>query len=220
MDERSNDRSLGDGGCEAIRELVSARADDEATLTERLAVDDHLVACDGCRAYADRVASLTRQVRLRPVEAVPELTGRVLDRARPARLGRGGWLRPALAWVAVVLAAQSIGPLVLGAAEGADTHVARHLGAFSAALAVGLLYAAWRPHRAFGLLPFAAALVATMTVAAVLDVVSGTSSLVAEAVHLTEIAGLVLLWMISGSPGLDRVRRPVRARRRPAPSPG
>lgn len=197
-----------------MRELISAVVDDEATVAERTAVEQHLEGCAPCRIHADRVAVLTRTVRLRPAEAVPDLTTNVLDRARPPRLGRGGWIRPALAWVALVLVVQSIGPLVFGAADGADSHVARHLGAFSAALAIGLLSAAWRPHRAFGLLPFATALVITMLVAGVLDVVSGSSTLLAETVHLTEIAGLVLLWLISGSPGLDRVRRIVGPRGR------
>ena len=205
------------GGCGAIRELVSALVDDEATAAERTIVEAHLEGCVACRLHAERIAVLTRQVRLRPAEPVPELAALVLDRARPARLGRHGWIRLALAWVAVVLAAQSVGPLVFGAADGASTHVARHLGAFAAALAVGLLYAAWRPHRAFGLLPFAAALVVTMAVGAVLDVVSGASSLLSEAVHLTEIVGLVLLWTISGAPGLDPIRRVLGGRaRRPA----
>ncbi len=33
--------------------------------------------------------------------------------------------------------------------------LARHLGAFGVALSIGLLYVAWRPHRAYGMLPFA-----------------------------------------------------------------
>ncbi|MEX2626027.1 MAG: zf-HC2 domain-containing protein [Ilumatobacteraceae bacterium] len=194
-------------GCTMVRELLSAVVDDEATGHERAVVDRHLDGCAACRVHAEHLAVLTRRVRLRPAEPVPELTTRVLDRARPPRLGRGGWIRPALAWVAVVLLAQSVGPLVFGAADGADSHVARHLGAFSAALGVGLLSAAWRPHRAFGLLPFAAALVVTMLVAALLDVAGGSSTLMAETVHLAEIVGLALLWLISGSPGLDRARR-------------
>lgn len=193
--------------CASIRELASAVVDAEASAAEQRIHDDHLAECAACRRYAERLAVLTRQVRLRPAEPVPDLAARVLDRARPPRLGRGGWVRPALAWVAIVLAAQSVGPLFLGEFAGASTHVARHLGAFSAALAVGLLYAVWRPQRAFGLLPFAAALTVTMLVAGVLDVLAGASSLLAETIHLTELAGLVLLWILSGSPGLDRLRR-------------
>lgn len=212
MDDR-HDTPAGEGadpagtGCGAIRELISVVVDDEATMHERAVVEQHLDGCAPCRTHADQLAALTRRVRLRSAEPVPEMSARVLDRARPPRLGRGGWIRPALAWVAVVLVAQSIGPLVFGAADGADSHVARHLGAFSVALGVGLLSAAWRPHRAFGLLPFAAALVVTMLVAALLDVAGGSSTLMAETVHLAEIVGLALLWLISGSPGLDRARR-------------
>jgi predicted anti-sigma-YlaC factor YlaD len=148
-------------------------------------------------------------VRLRAAAApdeTPDLVGRVLDRARPPRLGRGGWLRPALVWVAIVLAVQSAPGVVFGEVDGASTHVARHLGAFALALAVGLLYVAWRPHRAFGLLPFAAALVVALGVGALLDILADGRSALAELVHLTELVGLWLLWMIAGSPGWERVR--------------
>lgn len=206
--------TAGVGSCSSIREIASAAVDGEVTVAEQRACDEHVERCADCRRHVERLAVLTRQVRLRAAEPVPDLASRVLDRARPPRLGRGGWVRPALAWVAIVLAVQSVGPLILGDVAGASTHVARHVGAFSAALAVGLLYAVWRPHRAFGLLPFAAALTATMLVAGVLDVVSGESSLLAESIHLTELAGLVLLWILSGSPGLDRVLRRAGPRRR------
>jgi predicted anti-sigma-YlaC factor YlaD len=146
-------------------------------------------------------------VRIRPAEPVPDLVGAVTARARPARLGRGGWLRPALAWVAAVLLVQSLPALVLGDLAGTDVHEARHLGAFGAALAVGFAYAAWRPHRAFGLLPFTAALVATTSVGVIADVVGGHRTPLAELVHVAELAGLTLLWMIAGSPGLPRRRR-------------
>jgi predicted anti-sigma-YlaC factor YlaD len=185
--------------------MISAAVDDELPAWERSALDQHLGACAGCRDHADRVAVLTRTARLRPVPAAPDLVGRVLDRARPPRLGRGGWLRPALAWTAVVIAIQSVPPLFLGDAAGASTHVARHLGAFGLALAFGLLYAAWRPHRAFGMLPFATALVATMLASAVLDVTDSARTPLAEAVHVGELVGLVLLWMVAGSPGWERV---------------
>ena len=147
--------------CMSARELISAAVDDELPAAELRLLDDHLEGCPLCRGYAERVSALTRTVRLRGVEPLPDLTARVLDRARPPRLGRGGWLRPALAWVAVVIAAQSVQPLVFGDAAGATTHIARHLGAFGLALSLGMAYAAWRPHRAFGMLPFAVALVAT-----------------------------------------------------------
>ena len=129
------------------------------------------------------------------------------------RIGRGGWLRPALAWCGVVIAVQSVRPLVFGEFEGAETHIARHLGAFALALAIGLLYAAWKPQRAFGLMPLAGALLGTTTAAAVLDVVSGDRSPFAEMVHVSEFVGMALLWMVAGSPGWDQVLDRLRSRR-------
>ena len=197
--------------CATARELLSARIDGEATGDERRLLTVHLDHCAGCRAHAGALDDLTRQLRVRPVEDMPDLVATVTARVRPARLGRGGWLRPALAWVALVMFVQSVPALVLGDLGGTDTHHARHLGAFGVALAIGFAYAAWRPHRAFGMLPFTAALVGTMLVALVADVVGSGRSAVSEIVHVTELVGLVLLWIIAGSPGLPH--RPAPGRR-------
>jgi predicted anti-sigma-YlaC factor YlaD len=199
---------------------MSAMLDGEATAAEEAELHGHLAGCPGCTAHLERMSALTRSVRLRAAtrpSEMPDLTWRVLDRARPARLGRGGWLRPALAWVGVVLVAQSLPAVLLGEVDGATVHVARHLGAFALAMAIGLLYAAWRPHRAYGLLPFAAALVVAMGLGAIADIVAGRRSGWSELVHLTELIGLWLLWMIAGSPGWERMVAPWR-RRSPRPT--
>ena len=199
--------------CETIREALSASADGEATEDDRALADAHLEHCPACRSYAADMQYVDRLVRIRPAEPVPSLVASVTARVRPARLGRAGWLRPALAWVAVVMLVQSLPALLLGEASGTSPHLARHLGAFGAALAIGFAYASWKPHRAFGLLPFTAALVATTTVSIVADVVTGSRTPLAELIHVTELVGLALLWMVSGSPGW-RGRRPSRVRRR------
>lgn len=198
--------------CDDARELLSVVADGEATADDRVVVDAHLDSCADCTAYSNRLDALDRQLRVRPAEPVPDLVATVTARARPARLGRGGWMRPALAWVAVVMFVQSIPALVLGNVDGTDEHMARHLGAFGVALAIGFAYAAWKPHRAFGLLPFTAALVGTTIVSVGADIVGGGKSPLGESVHLSELVGLTLLWMIAGSPGLP-TRRSARGRR-------
>jgi predicted anti-sigma-YlaC factor YlaD len=70
----------------------------------------------------------------------------------------------------------------------------------SAALAVGLVYAAWRPVRAFGLLPITGALAACMVVTAALDLAGGRAGALGEAHHVLDLAGLVLLWVLAGAP--------------------
>jgi predicted anti-sigma-YlaC factor YlaD len=107
---------------------------------------------------------------------------------------------------------QSLPALVLGEASGTSPHLARHLGAFGAALAIGFAYAAWKPHRAFGLLPFTAALVATTTVSIVADIATGSRTPLGELIHVTELAGLALLWMVAGSPGWRNRRHSRRGR--------
>jgi predicted anti-sigma-YlaC factor YlaD len=199
--------------CGLARELVSARIDDELGPDEELALDGHLVECADCTAYGEELAVFTRVLRVRPVERRPDLTGRILDRSRPPRLGRGGWLRPALAWVGVVIVAQSFGPLVFGDIDGTPTHIARHVGASALALGIGLLYAAWRPTRAFGLLPLVAALFAATAIAATLDTLTGDRAPVAETVHVVELVGMVLLWFVAGSPGWERTRDALRSLR-------
>jgi predicted anti-sigma-YlaC factor YlaD len=197
--------------CSLARELVSAAADDELAPDEERRLVAHLEGCVDCTAYANELAGLTRTIRLRPVASRDDLTELILARSRPPRLGRGGWMRPALAWVGLVVAAQSIAPLVFGDLDGTPTHVARHVGASALALAIGLLYGAWRPARAFGLLPLVAALFLATVVAAALDTLAGDRTAVAESVHVAELIGMVLLWFVAGSPGWERARDAVRS---------
>ena len=193
--------------CDQAREILSATADGEAHLDEQRAMHLHVDACAACRSFAADATRLDRIVRIRPAERVPDLVETVAARTRPAQLGRGGWLRPALAWLALVVAVQHLPALVLGESTGADTHMARHLGAFGVALAIGLGYAAWKPHRAYGLLPFVVGLVATVVASTAFDVLDGGRSALAEFGHTTELVGLVLLWMVAGSPGWHGWRR-------------
>ncbi|HUF97460.1 MAG TPA: zf-HC2 domain-containing protein [Ilumatobacter sp.] len=192
--------------CTWARDAVSAGADDQLAITEAARLEQHLGECVACTDYAERVATLTRSTRVRPARNDPAFVARVMVNARPAQLGRGGWLRPALAWCGLLVAYHSVQPLIFGEVDGVQSHLARHAGASAAALALGLLFVAWKPHRAFGLLPLASALVALTLVGTVLDGATGVAHAWDESVHLAEVTGLVLSWMIAGSPGSDRVR--------------
>ncbi len=152
-----------------------------------------------------------RAVRVRPAEPVPDLVASVLARAAVPTPGRGEWVRYALGVVAATNLLLGLPALLLGSgSDEVPVHVARHLGAFVVAISLGLLYCAWRPHRAAGLLPVAAALVTAMVAGAVADVAGGDRPAIAEVVHLFELAGLVLLWLLAGRP---RPANPLRPRR-------
>lgn len=197
--------------CGEAREILSARLDDAASRIEIRDSDAHLVTCGDCRQYWDDIAQITRRLRVRDAEPVPDVASVVLARAHPPLLGRGEWVRWGLGFVALCELILALPGLVAG--EGASTvHDSRHIGSFGAAIAVGLLYVAWRPARAFGILPIVAALAATMATAAIVDIASGRTTSFAELHHLLELAGLWLVWALAGypmprRPGAWRVRR-------------
>ena len=202
----SMDTSGINTNCSWAREAASAAADDELSGDEAERLADHIAGCDACAEFAGRVAVLTRTTRIRVAHSDPTFVARVMSNARPARLGRGGWLRPSLMWCGLIVAFHNFEPLVFGEVDGVRSHLARHAGASGAALALALMFVALRPHRAYGLLPFVSALVALTLTGTLLDSAAGVSHTWDEAAHLAEVTGLVLLWMMAGSPGLDRAR--------------
>jgi predicted anti-sigma-YlaC factor YlaD len=188
--------------CDTIREAISARLDGEAPGLEDSTIDAHLTGCLACVAWSEELSTLHRMVRVREAEAVPDLTGAILgSHPVPARrawrsevISPARWALFVVALTQLVLAAPA---LLLGEDAGATVHVARELGSFDVALAIGLLVAAWQPARAWGLLPVIAALALVMAGTAVIDVVRGTASGFGEAHHVLDLAGLVLLWLVA-----------------------
>lgn len=198
MEERSE--------CRVAREVWSAHVDGEASAFEWRAANRHIDGCEACAAWCDATAAITRRLRVRPADPVPDLSASILARVHPARPGRGDWVRNLLAVVALTQLVLALPALVLGDASTAPVHTARHLGAMTVALAVGFLYCAWRPERAYGMVPVAAAMAAAFVLTAVLDVVRGDTPLLAESTHLLQMAGFALVWALAGSPGLPRRR--------------
>jgi predicted anti-sigma-YlaC factor YlaD len=190
--------------CEAIREALSARLDGEASDLADSAVDAHLGTCVACTAWSEELSTLHRMVRVREAEPVPDLTAAILGveaadgaprrvpHAQPVSVARWGLFVVAL--TQLVLAGPGV---LLGEGSGATVHVARELGAFDVALAVGLLLAAWQPARAWGLFPVMAALALVLGGTAILDVARGTATSIGEAHHLLDLAGVALLWSVA-----------------------
>src|SRR3546814_1354465 len=81
-------------------------------------------------------------------------------------------------------------PSLVGLSDG-SVHATREVGAFTVALAVGLLVAFWQPARAWGLVPLAGALALVMVGAAALDVADGATSIVRSEEHTSELQSLM-----------------------------
>jgi predicted anti-sigma-YlaC factor YlaD len=88
---------------------------------------------------------------------------------------------------------------VLGNDAGLPVHTARHLGSFAVALGVGFLVVAWKPNRAPGLFPLAAALVACLFLTSIVDIANGRTAALGELSHSTELLGLALCWLVGRS---------------------
>ena len=185
---------------------MSARLDGELSVAEVQALDEHLVTCGECRAVQVELDVLHRRLRVRAAESVPDLSTKILAKAHPPQPGRGEWVRWALLTVALIELVLAVPALALGDDAGASTHVARHLGSLTVAMAVGLAYVAWRPVRAYGLLPVATALAAAVSITALVDIAGGNARAAAESGHVLQLAGLWLLWRLAGRP-LPRLRR-------------
>lgn len=207
--------------CEAVRVALSARLDGEEAGVPDGLVEAHLDGCRSCTAWGDELLTLHRMVRVREAEAVPDLSAAIVEahapsarsrhrravRARRTPLGEpvsgARWALFVVALTQLVLA----GPALLGDDPGATVHIARELGSFDVALAVGLLVAAWQPARAWGLLPVAAALACVMVGTSTLDLIDGRARAVSEAPHLLDLAGVALLWLVAREAGPSAARR-------------
>lgn len=191
--------------CDQAREALSARLDGELPQLDDPTLDAHLDSCAACQSHARALAGLHRSLRVRAAEPVPDLTRQIMaataDRLPhpTARVAAGiEWARYSLFTVAMTELILAL-PLLLLAEQDSDNalHTTRELGAFSLALAVGMLVAAWQPERASGMLPMAGALAAGLIATATADVITGHSPVLGEAPHLLELIGVVLLWRLA-----------------------
>ena len=190
--------------CDEFQDALSARLDGERLPKglDDAGVDAHVAGCATCSAFLAGATAQHRALRVRAAEPVPDLTQRILERlpvtSRPQPVRE--WARYALFAVAATQLILALPAVLLGEDPGASIHVARELGSFDVALGVGLLWAAWQPRRAIGLLPMAAALAGALLVTALLDVARGEAPFRGEAHHVLDLAGLGLLWALAHPP--------------------
>ena len=116
-------------------------------------------------------------------------------------------IRLTLTWIGVLLIGWNIPDLFAGGVDVTLIHLTRHQSSFSMALGATFLFVAWRPDRAYGMVPVAAVFAIALAGATV-DLVFGASSLKRESIHLVEILGLVLVWVLGVSAGPGRRNQP------------
>jgi predicted anti-sigma-YlaC factor YlaD len=184
--------------CSKAREALSAVLDGEPAAATGAALTAHVRTCAACRRFLDGARALDALTVAAHTDA-PDLTATVLEAARKQRHRPDPWtstLRLGLVAVAIAQLALAVPGLVYGSDEGAPVHVAHEVGAWDLALAIAFVFAAWRPLRAVGLLPFAAALSGGLILTAIIDVAHGRAVALTETTHLLELVGTVLLYLL------------------------
>ncbi|MCU1667668.1 MAG: conserved rane protein of unknown function [Blastococcus sp.] len=209
--------------CPLFREAISARLDGEPLGMSPRALDDHLVDCAACAAWADAAARATRRARLAAAPPVPDLTVAVLGAlprqlpgmaaaARTRLLGTA--LRLALLAVGVAQAAVAWPVLVSGAgAMSAPMHMAHETGAWNLAVAAAFLAVAAGPRLAAGALPFLGSFVALLAPVTLADLAAGRVQVDRAVAHLLLLAGTALVATVAWR-GRQRREKRVAGRRR------
>jgi predicted anti-sigma-YlaC factor YlaD len=190
--------------CNQTRIAISALIDGEDPGIPAAQARAHLAGCAACRAWQQDAEEVTRAVRVHAVD-VPDLTEQVLAAvaADPQVAARNTAAaiqarRQVLRWA---LAASAVAQLLLGlpllfSGVGDTVHVSREMASFDVAIAVGYLFAVWRPARAAALVPVAVALSICLLVTSTLDVANDGAVVAHEVGHLLAVLQAGLLWAL------------------------
>src|SRR5438105_11199081 len=160
--------------CEMYRLGISARLDGEDAGVDDATLAWHLAGCASCRRFESEAIQLSRAARVVAAEPAPDLAPTIIaaigrERAAASRRFDPQALRGGLIALAVVQMVLALPVLLLGRDAGAPVHIAREVGSFDFALAIGFLFVGWRPARAYGMLPLVAALVACLGITTAVD---------------------------------------------------
>jgi predicted anti-sigma-YlaC factor YlaD len=187
--------------CDTAREALSARIDGEREPVPSTRVDEHLADCGPCRdwqaAAVEQTQLLRRMAGRSQLAAVPQPADE-----RPRRRAR-----PAISWQRCALGAVGIIQLGVAVAQGsgadlgvphADSagHVLNESTAWSAALGVVMLAAAFRPVMAGGLTWVLATFSAFLLLYEVIDTDEGRVTIDRPLTHLPVVAGAVLALLV------------------------
>jgi predicted anti-sigma-YlaC factor YlaD len=200
--------------CENYRLGISARLDGEDAGVDAAALAWHLAHCEACRHFESEAIALNRATRAVATQPTPDLAPAIMaaineERTAKTRRFDPQALRIGLITLAVVQMLLAIPAVLFGRDAGAPVHLAREIGSFDFALAVGFFFVGWRPARAYGMLPLVAAVVGCLAITTGVDLVRGTATLVNESAHLLDVLGLAAVWELArfaGYPGSSGTR--------------
>lgn len=187
--------------CQTCREAVSARIDGEPHDAPHALLAEHLAGCRPCQGWEARAADLTRALRVRPADPVPDLAEAILESAPLPVDGRGLWPRFALGGVAIAQLTLGMSQFLgmsghAGHTEPFAGHLFNESTAWNLAIGLGLAWAAFRPAAARGVLPVLAGFVVVLLGFCVHDLLAGSAPLARVAGHGLLVAGLVLLLLV------------------------
>jgi len=200
--------------CENYRLGISARLDGEDAGVDDAALAWHLANCEPCRRFESEAIALTRTVRVATAETPPDLTPTIMAAINIQRVAKAPRfdpqaLRGGLIALAIVQMLLALPVLLLGRDGGAPVHIAREVGSFDVALAVGFFFVGWRPARAYGMLPLVATVVGLLAITTGVDLARGTATMLNESAHLLDVMGLAAVWELArtaGYPGSSGTR--------------
>lgn len=183
--------------CSTVREALSALADHEAAPLTRAEVDAHVATCADCAAYAARLGALAEaMVPIRATDA-PDLSARILARARPPETARARLLRWGIAAMAAGGLASTLWVLGLQLYRSGPDHAGRESAALTVAVWVGFALVAARPALARPYLPITAMAAVGLLLATTVDLVAGRIAWTDELVHLNLVAAWVMTWLLA-----------------------
>jgi predicted anti-sigma-YlaC factor YlaD len=189
--------------CNDWNAAITALATGSTSRFETDEIRAHADRCPTCREHRDALL-----LGSGPSPRSPNLATEVVKAARRFdRAAVAPLLRAALVGTAAVMLAVHLPELFRGGGHDVAEHVGRHAAVCPVAFAVALGAVALRPSRARGLLPVTAALAAALLVTAAIDISRGITPIMAEADHLAEVVGAVLVWLTARSVSHPAPRR-------------
>lgn len=205
--------------CDQAQVAISALLDDEDPAVDQEQLANHLDQCEHCAAWRRQAERVRRSLRLQRVQ-VPDLTESVLaavaadpriGQAAAIVRGRRTVLRVGLAIAALAQLLMAL-PLLAAGPQTPRAEASWEMAAFEIALAVGLVFVAWRPTYARAFVPVSVVLSLGLILGGVRNVSTDPAVLARNLSYLLAIVQAGLVWGVArgepSTPDRDRSQNP------------